>query len=88
MPYEQRDMSGSLFRNKKKEKDSHPDTQGSCQIDGVDFWVSGWTKTTQGGEKWISLAFKRKDQQQEPAAPTEKQKAAKAVADLNEDIPF
>lgn len=89
MPYEQRDMSGSLFKNKRKEKEKHPDTQGSCQIDGVDYWISGWTKTTQAGEKWVSLEFKRKDQQQEAAQPTtDKQKAAKAVSDLDSDIPF
>ena len=61
MAYEPKDMSGSLFKNDRKEKDSHPNLQGSALIDGVDHWVSGWTKTRDNGDKWISLAFKRKD---------------------------
>ena len=87
MPYEQRDMSGSLFKNKKKEKDTHPNTQGSALIDGVEYWVSGWTKSTKDGEPWISLAFKRKDEK--PAdSPNDRKMADAAVAGMDDDIPF
>ena len=62
MAYEQRELQGSLFKNEKKEKDNHPNMTGSALIDGVEYWVSAWTKT--GGKgKWISLAFKAKDRQ-------------------------
>ena len=61
MAYATKELSGSLFKNDRKEKDSHPNLQGSALIDGVDYWVSGWTKTRDNGDKWISLAFKRKD---------------------------
>lgn len=60
MAYEQRDMSGSLFRNDKKESEKHPNMTGSALIDGVEYYVSGWTKESAKG-KWISLAFKAKD---------------------------
>ena len=62
MAFEQKDNSGSLFKNDKREKDTHPHAKGSAKIDGVDYWVSAWTKTKDGGEKWQSLAFKRKDE--------------------------
>jgi hypothetical protein len=61
MAYEQRDLSGSIFVNDRKEKDSHPDFNGQCLIDGKAFWVSGWKKKTGAGKTWLSLSFKPKD---------------------------
>ncbi|KKK66433.1 hypothetical protein LCGC14_2964140 [marine sediment metagenome] len=65
MAFEQNDNSGSLFKNNRKEKENHPDFTGSAKIKGVDYWLSGWTKTREAnGEKWISLALKPKEEQQ------------------------
>lgn len=61
MAFEQRDNSGSLFRNDRREKDTHPHATGSAMIDGVEYWVSAWTKTDRNGNKFQSLAFKPKD---------------------------
>lgn len=64
MAFEQNDNSGSLFKNNRKEKENHPDFTGSAKIKGVDYWLSGWTKTREAnGEKWISLALKPKEEQ-------------------------
>lgn len=60
MAYEQRDNSGTLFKNDKREKDSHPHATGSAMIGGVEYWVSAWTKEGARG-KFQSLAFKLKD---------------------------
>ena len=62
MAYEMKEMSGSLFINTKKEKDTHPDRNGTALIGGVEYWVSGWIKETKSGDKWLSLAFKPKDE--------------------------
>lgn len=55
--------SGALFINDRKEKSSHPDFKGSAEIDGVEYWVSAWKKESQGGKKFISLAFQPKEKQ-------------------------
>lgn len=44
MAYEQREGSGSLFKNDRKEQPNHPDYKGSALIGGVEYWVSAWIK--------------------------------------------
>ena len=78
MAYEIRELSGSLFKNEKKTEEKHPQMQGSCLIDGVEYYVSAWTKEGAKG-RWQSLAFKRKD-----AKPN----AKPAPADDDDSIPF
>lgn len=59
MAYEKRDMTGVLFKNDKREKDSHPNARGSALINGVEYWVDCWTKEGAKG-KFQSLSFKPK----------------------------
>jgi hypothetical protein len=58
--FKQRDMSGVLFKNDRKEKDSHPNAKGTALIDGVEYYISAWTKEGQKG-KFQSLSFERKE---------------------------
>lgn len=44
MGYEQRDNSGSLFKNDKKTDPKHPDYKGDAIIEGQSVWVSAWIK--------------------------------------------
>jgi hypothetical protein len=79
---EKRDNSGALFKNDRKDKDTHPDYTGSALIDGVDMWISAWIKKG-NGKTFMSLAFKPKDS----AATVKMDKASKPVDDLDE-IPW
>jgi len=79
MAYQIRELSGSLFKNEKKTEEKHPQMQGSCLIDGVEYWISAWTKDAPLG-RWQSLAFKRKD-----AKPDAKPAPA---SDNDDSIPF
>lgn len=70
MAYEAKDMNGSIFVNDKKTKDNQPDRRGSCKIDGVEYWISGWLKDT-NGKKWMSLSFTKKEEQQSSQTKSE-----------------
>ncbi len=61
---DKRDNTGFLSRNKKCEHDRQPEFRGSCVVDGVEYWLSGWVKQGDDG-KFFSLAFTRKEK---PAA--------------------
>lgn len=56
--YTPKDNSGSLFKNTRREKETHPHMTGRVMIDGRSYYVSSWTKERDTGEKWISLSFK------------------------------
>ena len=82
MAYEHKDNSGSIFPNEKREKDTHPHMTGSCVINGKQYWVSAWTKIG-GPGKFLTLAFKPKDQKPEP-----KKEAPESDGMDFEELPF
>ncbi len=58
--YELRDNSGTMFRNKRKEKENHPDWSGDVMVDGVTMWINGWEKKDKNGNVFYSFSFKPK----------------------------
>lgn len=57
----ERENSGFLFKNDRKEEDHHSDYQGSVNIDGNQMWINAWLKTGKDGRKYLSLSFKFKE---------------------------
>lgn len=58
---------GVLFKNNRKEEgDKKPEYTGSLNVDGVEFFLDAWLKTSQNGAKFMSVSVKRKDKQAEP----------------------
>ena len=82
---DKRDMSGVLFKNGRKQTDSHPDYTGTCTINGEEFYMSAWLKTGKAG-KFMSFAYKPKENRKDEPAP--KQDAFGLAGDEQEDIPF
>ena len=81
---EQRDNSGVLFANDKREKESHPNYKGNIRVDGKDYWISGWIKEGKNG-KFMGLAVSPKEEQAEQPA---KAKPKAGFDDLDSNIPF
>jgi len=43
--------TGMLSRNDRKTQETHPDYSGFINVDGVEFWLSGWLKEGKAGGK-------------------------------------
>jgi uncharacterized protein (DUF736 family) len=89
MEYEKKDNSGALFKNDKKESDSHPDYKGSAMIDGSDYWVNGWINTSKAGTKYMKFSYSAKEQVHANGFQQVQQAMAPKIEPLSEDdIPF
>lgn len=82
MAYEMKNNSGSLFKNDKKESETHPDYKGSAKINGDEYWMSAWINESKEGKKYMSFNFKIKDIQ--PSVETE----SGITPDVSSEIPF
>lgn len=86
---------GAIWKNDKKEKDSHPDWKGSINVEGVDYWLSGWSRKQGDHPKSPSVRFsvQRKDEVQKQGMATARS-AAEPVKDfagfddMDSDLPF
>jgi hypothetical protein len=85
MAYEKRPNSGTLGKNQRKTEDKHPEYAGEINVDGKDYWLSGWVKTNgQTGDKFFSLSVKPKEQR---GAATAKPSTL-VQGEPDDDIPF
>lgn len=86
MAFEQRELSGALFRNAMRtDENKQPNARGDCLIGGVLYEVSAWTKDGAKG-KWQSLSFKVK---QDKPAPKDKGQPFSSDDTMPDDgIPF
>lgn len=53
---------GILFENDRKRGDKDPDYKGSINVDGREYWLSGWEKDTKRGPA-LSLSIQPKQEQ-------------------------
>lgn len=84
-------LTGVLFVNDKQGNEKRPDWKGSAEIDGVNYWVSGWARESARGPL-ISLKLEKKEQQTaapKPASPAPAYVPQAAPAPDDDDIlPF
>ena len=70
---------GALFKHDKKGVETRKDYSGQVNVEGKEFWISGWIKKSKAGETYMSLAID----------PKEKQEASgSSGSDFNDDVPF
>lgn len=64
MAYESKPGNGALFKNDRKEKDTHPDYKGSINIGGTEWQLSAWIKDGKKG-KFLSLSAQQPYQKEQ-----------------------
>ena len=87
---------GSIWKNEKKDKDTHPDFTGSLNVNGVEYWVSAWKRKEGAAAKAPALSFsiKPKDEQPQrqqaaPRRPDPISTGRPRQSDMNDDdVPF
>ena len=79
---------GQIWKNERKEKDTHPDFKGDANIDGVEYWLSAWKRKPDANPKApaLSFTFKLKDERDSP--DNARPKPAPMGDSFNDDIPF
>jgi hypothetical protein len=78
---------GILGKNLRRQADTHPTHSGHINIDGKEFWLSGWVREGDDGSRYFALSVKPKEARRD-GAPKPDTKAAIAKPDFDDDISF
>jgi hypothetical protein len=60
MAYEMKEGNFSLFKNDRKEKETHPDYAGSIMVNGVEHYLNAWLKEGKNGKFFSGVIGKEK----------------------------
>lgn len=83
MAFEQRDNSGSLFKNDRKQQPAHPDYTGKGVVNGKEVYISAWVKTAKSGVPYFSISFKNIE-----AGSSRTQPQAEQPQAVYQELPF
>jgi len=81
---------GTLGKNKNPKSEKSPPYSGKLNVEGVDYWVSGWVqKNGQTGEPFFSLSLQRCNSDAATAGkPVQSSEPLSTAPDFDDDIPF
>ena len=86
---------GMLFRNDKKASDTHPDHNGTINVEGVEYYLNAWIKQGKSGSRFFSLSVKRKnvveqrnDSRRGDGSGKDKSPPTEDHNEFEDDIPF
>jgi uncharacterized protein (DUF736 family) len=75
---------GAIFKNDRKEKDTHPDYRGKINVDGVDKEISLWVKTSKDGKQFFSASISAPYVKPDSDTP----KPPPLSDEVDDDLPF
>lgn len=65
-PFKHKKNNGSLFKNKKKEKDTQPDYTGQVDVADTLYNISAWLNESKNGKKYFKLQVSIPKPKQDP----------------------
>ena len=78
---------GGIWKNDRKETDSHPDFTGNINVEGVDYFLNGWRRKEGANPKSAAMSFSVKRKDKQGAGKPIQDKPATAD-DFPDDTPF
>ena len=85
---ENKNNSGALFRNDKRETEKHPEYTGKITIEGVEYYLSAWVNEMRNGQKYFSIKATPKAATTPTATTAQPSQPATTIADPVDDLPF
>jgi len=84
---------GAIWKNENRQSDKHPHFSGSINIDGKDYWLSGWKKAEDASDRAPLVSFSVRPKDENPSQgyqkPAQQSTAPQAAQDdFEDDIPF
>lgn len=85
MTEQSKENRGAIWKNTKKERDTHPDFTGELDVGGRKYWVSAWKRREDASPKAPALSFsiKPKEDQPQREAPISQRAMPKGPAKQN-----
>jgi hypothetical protein len=83
--------TGALFKNDKQGNAKRPDYKGSLNVDGTEYRISAWLRTSKKGDKYMGLAIQPKEEAEMAARPngTPPPPSQERQTDpFNDEVPF
>lgn len=74
MAFETNELTGALFLNERKERDSQPDFKGTVRVNNTMYWLAAWEKVSKNGTEYMSLALTEMEDQPDMTDPEERPK--------------
>ncbi len=75
------DMLEKTNGDEREKVSKWADRRGSCEINRVEYWISGWIKESKKGETFLSLSFQEKEDKNDDHKPSEKKSSPKKERD-------
>ena len=79
---------GAIWRNDNRQSDKHPHFSGSINVDGKEYWLSGWKRADDAGDRAPLVSFSVRPKDENPSQSYQQSAPQKAQDDFSDDIPF
>lgn len=77
--------TGAIFKNDKKQKETHPDYKGKINVEGKEFEVALWLKESAKGMKYFSVSISEPYVPEQIPVQPERRPSGDSIDD---DLPF
>ena len=82
---------GSIWKNDRKDTDTHPDFTGTLNVEGVEYFCDAWKRKPDANPKAPALSFKVKRKDKQPTTDSQRSQRAQQPPggdDFDDTIPF